>query len=87
MKISQKKGGDDIRIKEAKKALNLSSHQIAEKFDLCRASYYKKMNGTEEWKLSELITAMKMVEQCGADELEIDVNNVTYTIKIVSKFR
>ena len=87
MKISQKKGGDDIRIIEAKKMLNLSSHQIAEKFGLCRASYYKKMNGTEQWKLSELLTAMDLVEQCGVDELDIDVNNVTYTIKIVSKYR
>lgn len=82
MKLSER-GVWKIKVKEIRKKLKVSPEGFASELGLSKVSYYNRLHGTQEWKLSELVILAELLKKVSNEEtVEIECDAATYSIHI-----
>lgn len=82
MKLSER-GVWKIKVKEIRKKLKVSPSEFASELGLSKVSYYNRLHGTQEWKLSELVILADLLKKVSDEEtVEIECDSATYSIQI-----
>lgn len=82
MKLSER-GVWKIKVKEIRKKLKVSPDGFASELGLSKVSYYNRLHGKQEWKLSELVILAELLKKVSDEEtVEIECDAATYSIHI-----
>lgn len=82
MKLSER-GVWKIKVKEIRKKLKVSPSEFASELGLSKVSYYNRLHGQQEWKLSELVILADLLKKVSDEEtVEIECDAATYSIQI-----
>lgn len=82
MKLSER-GAWKIKVKEIRKKLKVSPEVFASELGLSKVSYYNRLHGQQEWKLSELVILAELLKKVSDEEtVEIECDSATYSIQI-----
>lgn len=82
MKLSER-GVWKIKVKEIRKKLKVSPEVFASELGLSKVSYYNRLHGKQEWKLSELVILAELLKKVSNEEtIEIECDAATYSIHI-----
>lgn len=82
MKLSER-GVWKIKVKEIRKKLKVSPEVFASELGLSKVSYYNRLHGQQEWKLSELVILADLLKKVSEEEtVEIECDSATYSIQI-----
>lgn len=82
MKLSER-GVWKIKVKEIRKKLKVSPSEFASELGLSKVSYYNRLHGQQEWKLSELVILADLLKKVSEEEtVEIECDSATYSIQI-----
>lgn len=82
MKLSER-GVWKIKVKEIRKKLKVSPSEFASELGLSKVSYYNRLHGQQEWKLSELVILAELLKKVSNEEtIEIECDAATYSIHI-----
>ena len=82
MKLSER-GVWKIKVKEIRKKLKVSPSEFASELGLSKVSYYNRLHGQQEWKLSELVILADLLKKVSDEEtVEIECDSATYSIQI-----
>lgn len=82
MKLSER-GVWKIKVKEIRKKLKVSPEVFASELGLSKVSYYNRLHGQQEWKLSELVILAELLKKVSNEEtIEIECDAATYSIQI-----
>lgn len=82
MKLSER-GVWKIKVKEIRKKLKVSPEVFASELGLSKVSYYNRLHGQQEWKLSELVILAELLKKVSDEEtVEIECDSATYSIQI-----
>lgn len=82
MKLSER-GVWKIKVKEIRKKLKVSPEVFASELGLSKVSYYNRLHGQQEWKLSELVILADLLKKVSDEEtVEIECDAATYSIQI-----
>lgn len=82
MKLSER-GVWKIKVKEIRKKLKVSPSEFASELGLSKVSYYNRLHGQQEWKLSELVILAELLKKVSNEEtVEIECDAVEYSIHI-----
>lgn len=82
MKLSER-GVWKIKVKEIRKKLKVSPEVFASELGLSKVSYYNRLHGQQEWKLSELVILADLLKKVSDEEtVEIECDSATYSIQI-----
>ena len=82
MKLSER-GVWKIKVKEIRKKLKVSPSEFASELGLSKVSYYNRLHGQQEWKLSELVILAELLKKVSNEEtIEIECDAATYSIQI-----
>ena len=82
MKLSER-GVWKIKVKEIRKKLKVSPDGFASELGLSKVSYYNRLHGKQEWKLSELVILADLLKKVSDEEtVEIECDSATYSIQI-----
>ena len=82
MKVSER-GVWKIKVKEIRKKLKVSPEVFASELGLSKVSYYNRLHGQQEWKLSELVILAELLKKVSDEEtVEIECDSATYSIQI-----
>lgn len=72
-----------IKVKEIRKKLKVSPEVFASELGLSKVSYYNRLHGQQEWKLSELVILADLLKKVSDEEtVEIECDAATYSIQI-----
>ena len=75
--MEKKKGSDVIGIEEIRKKADLTQAQFARTLGLSLRSYQNRLDGVQDWKLSELVAIAEKYQP----KFEVECGK-TYSIKI-----
>lgn len=79
----KRKGVQTIKVKEIRKKLKVSPEVFASELGLSKVSYYNRLHGQQEWKLSELVILAELLKKVSDEEtVEIECDSATYSIQI-----
>lgn len=79
----KRKGVQTIKVKEIRKKLKVSPEVFASELGLSKVSYYNRLHGQQEWKLSELVVLAELLKKVSNEEtIEIECDAATYSIHI-----
>ena len=82
MRLSER-GVWKIKVKEIRKKLKVSPSEFASELGLSKVSYYNRLHGQQEWKLSELVILAELLKKVSDEEtIEIECDAATYSIHI-----
>lgn len=82
MRLSER-GVWKIKVKEIRKKLKVSPEVFASELGLSKVSYYNRLHGQQEWKLSELVILAELLKKVSDEEtVEIECDSATYSIQI-----
>ena len=82
MRLSER-GVWKIKVKEIRKKLKVSPSEFASELGLSKVSYYNRLHGQQEWKLSELVILAELLKKVSNEEtIEIECDAATYSIQI-----
>lgn len=82
MKLSER-GVWKIKVKEIRKKLKVSPEVFASELGLSKVSYYNRLHGQQEWKLSELVILAELLKKVSTEEtIEIECDATTYSFHI-----
>ena len=72
-----------MQIEELQKQLNLNQLEFAQKLGISKRSYIYKLEGTQDWKLTELINLCKLTDE----EIELKFGGDNYSVNIKKIFK
>lgn len=81
-----KKGGDELNIKELRKALQVTPEELAHMIGYSQTTYYYKMRGKRQWELLDIVKLYDIMKTVSDDEvLEVKAGGELYEIRITKK--